>query len=355
MRKMSKNCVILMLFVVGIGWGWSMDVIELKSGEVLEGRILREDEREVVLEYRVTETIWDERRVERGEIARIRKLPEDLQEFGKLEGLPLPTDALKPEDYDRYIGVHEKFLEKYAYSSKVREVRERLARARQEREVVAAGGAKVGGQLMSVAGLELVGVGRAALERLERLRDAAERNDHRAVVNLAAEWEKAEGESVLLPEVQRMALESARKFAKKLEMDIRNFTALETKWKESIERATENDRRRLQAMREEQQRAFAEELKQAKAAGERIPPVAMHDLKSLQEALKAVEKEAERLRNMGLDKRVESMRKTLEGAEAAAKERWEEARETVRLALELWPENRSAKGLQEKLTAEGER
>ncbi|MCX7713308.1 MAG: hypothetical protein N2035_06555 [Chthoniobacterales bacterium] len=322
------------------------DIIELKSGEVLEGKILREDEKEIVIEYRITESILDERKIEKSEVVKIQRQPEDLQVFTKLESLALPAEPIGPEDYQTYIHEHTKFLEKYPYSSKVRTVRERIEKANTEIQQLATGGIKIAGIVLSEEEARLAGISSEEREKLKRIRAAAAKNLHRDVLNLTAAWEKMDAGSPALAEAMRTAANSARKLRSKLEFDIRNHPVIEAKWKESIAQASENDRRRVVEMLEEQQRTLAEELKKSKEAAERIPAFASHDLKSMQAALAELDKEETRLKGLNLSNRYSSLEKTIEGAEAAAKAEWVKALEAARKALELWPENRGAKSLE---------
>ncbi|MCS7009639.1 MAG: hypothetical protein NZL93_06850, partial [Chthoniobacterales bacterium] len=169
----TKLYLTFISFVIPLLHLLAADIIELKSGEVLEGKILREDEKEIVIEYRITESILDERKIEKSEVVKIQRQPEDLQVFTKLESLALPAEPIGPEDYQTYIHEHTKFLEKYPYSSKVRTVRERIEKANTEIQQLATGGIKIAGIVLSEEEARLAGISSEEREKLKRIRAAA--------------------------------------------------------------------------------------------------------------------------------------------------------------------------------------
>ncbi|MEC7222883.1 MAG: hypothetical protein VXW02_01300, partial [Verrucomicrobiota bacterium] len=55
----------------------SADSITLKNGTVLEGKIVEENPQSITIEYKVTKSINDLKTVNRSDIAKIEKEPED--------------------------------------------------------------------------------------------------------------------------------------------------------------------------------------------------------------------------------------------------------------------------------------
>ena len=62
----------------------SADSITLKNGTVLEGKIVEENPQSITIEYKVTKSINDLKTVNRSDIAKIEKEPEDQKAFKKL-------------------------------------------------------------------------------------------------------------------------------------------------------------------------------------------------------------------------------------------------------------------------------
>lgn len=129
----------------------SADTFILQDGSKLEGRILREDATNYVIEVQVTRSIKDERTVAKADVAKIEREKPDLRAFESIAALVPAPDLLGPDQYSSRIQTVEKFLIEHRGSSKSKEARAILATLKQEANEILAGGIKVGGRIVPPA------------------------------------------------------------------------------------------------------------------------------------------------------------------------------------------------------------
>ncbi|MEO8207372.1 MAG: hypothetical protein ABI615_14435, partial [Chthoniobacterales bacterium] len=99
-------------------------MVQLKSGEKIQGRITMTTDQEVVMEINVSPTIKDERTIPRSDIAKIDAIGPDERAFNKIKDLTPADTILEPAYYDDVIRAKiDPFLQDYAYSRYVSDVR----------------------------------------------------------------------------------------------------------------------------------------------------------------------------------------------------------------------------------------
>ncbi|MEO6054408.1 MAG: PTPDL family protein [Chthoniobacterales bacterium] len=100
------------------------DVVQLKSGEKVQGNILMTTADEVIVEINISPTIKDERKIPRSQIARIDTQGPDELAYDKIKDLVPADTILDPSYYDEVLRSKlDPFLSDYAYSRRVTEVR----------------------------------------------------------------------------------------------------------------------------------------------------------------------------------------------------------------------------------------
>jgi len=115
------------------------DSVVLKSGEVVEGKILRKSAAEVVIETRFSATITEERNIPQADIKSINETSPDLEAFEALKKKGLPADAFDAMPYATYIAEVKDFIGKFPASAKVPEAREWIRAAEEEKTKVVQG------------------------------------------------------------------------------------------------------------------------------------------------------------------------------------------------------------------------
>ena len=119
------------------------DSVKLKSGEVVEGKVLSSDNASVTIETQFSPTITDQRTIARADIALLSVASEDEAAFAKIRDLKTPATALdataSTEILDNQL---RPFLKKFPTSTRVADVKaiiksfeadiERLRRAKRK-------------------------------------------------------------------------------------------------------------------------------------------------------------------------------------------------------------------------------
>jgi len=95
--------IITIIVVTGLLTTYGKDILILKSGEKIEGKILKKTADEVSIKYNVTPSITDIKSVPRNLILNIKSENPDEIAFKKLEALLPAGDLLTPADYTKLI------------------------------------------------------------------------------------------------------------------------------------------------------------------------------------------------------------------------------------------------------------
>jgi len=129
--------------------GASADTIVLNNGEKIEGRIVREDGDNYVVEVRVSGTIKDERVIPKNEVKLIEEEKEDQKAFRMIADLVPTPEMLSEEDYEVRIEKVREFTEKFPASERTPRAKEMLDILNEEFEVIRDGGIKFEDEMVS--------------------------------------------------------------------------------------------------------------------------------------------------------------------------------------------------------------
>jgi hypothetical protein len=139
------------LAIVSFAAPLAADTFTLKDGTVLEGKVLRTEGDVLVIEYQVTKSIKDIRRVPKSQIAKVAEIKLDDKAFEAISKLVPTPDLLTAEDYEQRITAVKGFLAKYPKGAKAKEAEAMLKKLTEEAAVVEAGGRKFEGSMMPAA------------------------------------------------------------------------------------------------------------------------------------------------------------------------------------------------------------
>lgn len=140
-----KTLSVIALGTLGISFSFA-DKITLTSGKTLEGRVLKENGDEYLIEVQVTRSIKDRKTIKKSDILSIEKTAQDAAPYEELKDL-LPTkNQMRAGDYRILIeGKLVPFIAKFPRSQHLPEVKETLATLRAELKRVEAGDIKLDG------------------------------------------------------------------------------------------------------------------------------------------------------------------------------------------------------------------
>lgn len=122
------------------------DAIKLKSGEVVEGRILRNDDAGVLVEVQFSPTITEQRLIPKKDIDLSVVASPDEAAYAEIARLKLPETATEVAPYDQTLtGKLRPFLKDHPKSERVADVKTLIATYEAERKRILAGNVKVAG------------------------------------------------------------------------------------------------------------------------------------------------------------------------------------------------------------------
>lgn len=149
-----KRKYTFLLFVGALTSTLVADTIELKSGVKYQGSIISEDEKSYLFKINVSSTITDERRIQKGQIRKIIADAKDASDFRAVSALVPTPDLLSKEAYKKLMKQTSGFLKSYPKSKHTKKVKAILETLEKENKVVADGGIKLDGQLISASDIE---------------------------------------------------------------------------------------------------------------------------------------------------------------------------------------------------------
>jgi aspartyl/asparaginyl-tRNA synthetase len=125
------------------------DTITLKDGKVLEGKILKTEGDNYVIEYQVTKSIKDVKKVPKADVAKIVEIKLDDKAFEAIAKLVPTPDLLTADEYAERMQAVKAFLTKFPTGTKKKEAEAILKTLTDEAAKVAAGGRKFDGMMVS--------------------------------------------------------------------------------------------------------------------------------------------------------------------------------------------------------------
>lgn len=272
------------------------DVVELKSGEKIEGKILSEDADSISIEYNITQRIKDTKSIKKSDIAKMTKLSPSQAAYLE-QGLDkvLPSsDLLTAADYESLIQDKLRpFIANFAGTEEAKVAEKAIVTLNEEKEKVLAGELKMEGQWLNAE------TAKADTFNIEAYRHRIAMNQHAKtfteenILNTLKEYDKlrknypassqfiSATEEVVpyLTQYEQYLLATQRDqpfLSEKREAGLRGMSAADAaKTKESIDKEKE---------------ALKERITLETKAGERWLPIDKYDAKSIATALQTVDK-----------------------------------------------------------------
>jgi hypothetical protein len=136
------------LFALGVT-SVRADVVTLKGGEKLEGKITEETATELHMNVQVSAGIVDERTIPRADVDKIEKTAPDDSAWVVLKTFQPGANSLPVAQYDRFITPLKAFTTQYPKSAHSADAQKSLAAFEDEKKRVEAGGLKLDGNWLS--------------------------------------------------------------------------------------------------------------------------------------------------------------------------------------------------------------
>jgi len=271
------------------------DVLVLKNGEKMEGKILRQDDEKYVVEVKVSESIRDEKVIPRAEVLRIELESEDEKAFKKIADLVPTPDLLSAEVYGARIERLEGFLKEYPSSAKAEKIKEMIESLEEELAVVTPGGFKLGGELIPAEDYEADAYAYDARISEKKIREAITRRDLLAALRMFEahdqDFSEAEGRPGLVVLIKQVLAAYRAEVSASLESLDSRLAERST----GLERMNADDRVRTERALREEAENLSKRFTDEKAARVKwVTPHVFHK-ESLEETMRQINTEFSRL------------------------------------------------------------
>jgi hypothetical protein len=273
------------------------DSFELKDGTKFEGTILREEGSDYIIQVQVTKSIKDERRVPKADVVSQVAEKKDETAFAGLPGLLPAPDLLDEEKYAARIDQVEEFLKAFPKSPKAAEARKIHDTLEAERAMVAAGGVKFGGKMVSADERAPKAYALDASIAASAVKSAVEAGD---ILTALRAWSKLESEfggSSAYRETIPFMVRVMRSHLANVTATVTGFEARVKARESDLAGMNANDRSRSEQAIKEEMDAYTARIAREKAAGIKWPSLSPYVKAPLDETKRMLDSEIRRLSN----------------------------------------------------------
>lgn len=260
----------------------------MKSGERIEGKVLRETAESYIIEVKVTGTIRDEKILPRADVSFIEKEEPDDVAFKGLGGLVPAPELLDKQGYESRIEKLEDFLKAYPESKNAKEVKAMIDELGDELVIVAAGGIKFGEGLVSPEDYEANAYDIDARIAEKHIKEAVARRDLLGALRMFSDYGTKFGEPEGRPGMAALMLQVLNAYKQSLEENLASLDERVAARKAGLANMSTEDRAKTEAALKEQMERLEKRFADEKAAGQKwLTPDAFYK-ESMDEALRAV-------------------------------------------------------------------
>ena len=181
------------------------DTVTLKSGEVLNGKILSETSQQLVMDVLVSPGVTDTKTVAASEVKTTQRTPADEIAYQDIKGYQIDTHSLSPASYGVIIKSLDAFLKKYPRSTYHTEVQAKLEAFQHELAKVQKGNLKWEDRWYTPKEVEKHKLQLHAQMLLATMREQASRRDYIGALNTFDQLEKTYPGSATLPDAIELA------------------------------------------------------------------------------------------------------------------------------------------------------
>ena len=302
--KLSRSLLVLAL-ATSITGTLRADIVTLKDGKKLEGTILEQKPEGVLMKYKVTAKIMDEKFIPMAEIAPggiLKEKPEEV-EIKELRKLLPTADLLTAEKYEQLIQDRLRpFINRYPGTPQADEIKKMVDEFQEEKEKVVAGGIKMQGRWLTPQDAKAEKYNIDAYTIVQAMNEKAAAGDYSGALREFEQLsspKKLHIASVHWPKAVEEALAILTSFDAKLSQMIKDQPVLQKQRDDNMKRLVEPDLSRSKAAidREVQEAnsRYDVERKESKWV-----TTYKYNLKRLQELQKAVFEEKTRLQKINV-------------------------------------------------------
>jgi len=279
------------------GSGLHADTIILKNGTSYQGRVLKDEGDSYLLEIQVTRSIKDERRVLKSDIEKIKRSNPIIDDFKPLAKLGDTPDMLDDAGYKGRIDKLNKFLgvREYKFSKQYKAARKILEKLEAERKLIAEGGLKINGKLITAAQYKADAMAIDAEILYTRMHKAAASGQLLASLRSFEAIEKQFPQTAAQKKATDLARKVLRASRKKLTLSQDSLDKRLKERESTLQRMSPTDRARTQSIIEERQASFKAKIAKERQSGIKWLTIDHYDRQSIQDTLRRINAESQRL------------------------------------------------------------
>lgn len=302
--KLSRSLLVLAL-ATSITGTLRADIVTLKDGKKLEGTILEQKPEGVLMKYKVTAKIMDEKFIPMADIAPggiLKEKPEEV-EIKELRKLLPTADLLTAEKYEQIIQDRLRpFINRYPGTPQADEIKKMVDEFQEEKEKVVAGGIKMQGRWLTPQDARAEKYNIDAYTIVQAMNEKASAGDYSGALREFEQLyspKKLHIASVHWPKAVEEALAILTSFDAKLSQMIKDQPVLQKQRDDNMKRLVEPDLSRAKAAidREVQEANSRYEVERKES---KWVTTYKYDLKRLQDLQKAVFEEKTRLQKINV-------------------------------------------------------
>lgn len=244
--KLSRSLLFLAL-AASVTGTLRADIVTLKDGKKLEGTILEQKPEGVLMKYKVTAKIMDEKFIPMAEIAPggiLKEKPEEV-EIKELRKLVPTPDLLTAEKYEQIIQDRLRpFTNRYPGTPQADEIKKMIDELQAEKEKVVAGGLKLEGRWLSPQDARAEKYNVDAFLIRQAMNEKAAAGDYSGALrefDLLIDKKKLHIASIYYPKAVEEALAIMTTYDAKLSQMIKDQPVLQKQRDESMKRLVEPD------------------------------------------------------------------------------------------------------------------
>jgi len=327
------------------------DTVTLKSGEILDGKIVGETDKEIVMDVMVSSGVTDQKTLAKDTVRTSAKTPLDELAFQSIKGCQVESHSLPLANYAGIIKTLEAFLKQYPKSAHAAEVQTRLDAFKKDQEHVKNGELKWNNRWYTRQEAEKNKYQLGAQVRLETMREQVARRDYMGALNTFELLEKSQSGSRAYPDAVELALKIMRTVAGDIDRMMASAKAQETQFNAGVQLASEPQKTQMLETRKAQVAAAEAALSTAEHSGAKWKPLLPLAIKSFEVAKSTLASETPRLEKISVETLRSSIVASDEAETALQVQKPDVAEEKIKEAQTLWAQNERIVALNADLVA----
>jgi len=328
------------------------DTIKLKSGEIIEGKVLSSDNASVTIETQFSPTITDQRTIARADIALLSVVSEDEAAFARIRDLKTPATALDASaSTDILDNQLRPFLKKFPTSARVADVKAIIKSFEADIERLRKGEKKVGGKWYDADTFAAEKYQLEAAIIFEAMqRDLAAKN-YSAAMNDFDQLQRSYVGSAAYAEAVSQAGKALKLLDQQLNFAIANLPQTLARRQAAIDQTPIEQRPPIQAAIDAENARATEIAAAAQQANQPFFAILPYDEKGLQAMREASTQVAQQLATVDAKKLANAARLVRQANEELAHNQLAAAQTTISELTAQWPEYEGLSRLQQRLTS----